>query len=59
MGGVTLVERRSGYILTKKIEDKTAGVTAEVIVALFEDVPSSMLKMLTSDNEKSFQDMRK
>lgn len=53
-GIVTLVERRSRYTLAKKIADKTAGVTTEAIVALFEDVPSSMLKTLTLDNGKEF-----
>lgn len=53
-GIVTLVERRSRYTRAKKIEDKTAGVTTEAIVALFEDVPFSMLKTLTLDNGKEF-----
>ena len=53
-GIVTLVERRSRYILAKKIEDKTAYATTEAIVALFENVPSRMLKTLTLDNGKEF-----
>ena len=53
-GIVTLVERRSRYTLAKKIEDKTAYVTTEAIAALFENVPSRMLKTLTLDNGKEF-----
>lgn len=53
-GIVTLVERRSRYTLAKKIEDKTACVTTEAIVSLFDDVPSRMLKTLTLDNGKEF-----
>ena len=53
-GIVTLVERRSRYTLAKKIDNKTACVTTEAIVSLFEDVPSRMLKTLTLDNGKEF-----
>ncbi len=53
-GIVTLVERRSRYTLARKIKDKTACVTTEAIVSLFEDVPSRMLKTLTLDNGKEF-----
>ena len=53
-GIVTLVERRSRYTLARKIEDKTACVTTEAIVSLFDNVPSRMLKTLTLDNGKEF-----
>ena len=53
-GIVTLVERRSRYILARKIENKTAGITTEAIVSLFDDIPSRVLKTLTLDNGKEF-----
>lgn len=53
-GIVTLVERRSRYILARKIKSKTANATTEAIVSLFEDVPSYALKTLTLDNGKEF-----
>ncbi len=53
-GIVTLVERKSRYILARKIANKTADATTEAIVSLFEDVPLCALKTLTLDNGKEF-----
>lgn len=53
-GIVTLVERRSRYLLARKIKSKTANATTEAIVSLFEDMPSYALKTLTLDNGKEF-----
>ena len=48
------VERKSRCILARKIENKTAAVTTDAIVSLFEDMPSRVLKTLTLDNGKEF-----
>ena len=53
-GIVTLVERKSRYLMAWKIDNKTADLTKEVIVSLFEDMPSRMIKTLTFDNGKEF-----
>ena len=53
-GIVTLVERKSRYLLARKIKNKTADTTTEAIVSLFNSVPSCMLRTLTLDNGKEF-----
>jgi IS30 family transposase len=53
-GAVTLVDRKSGYLLLGKVRDRQAETVREAIVELFRPLPSSLRKTLTLDNGKEF-----
>jgi IS30 family transposase len=53
-GAVTLVDRKSGYLLLGKVPDRQAATVREAIVELFHPLPASLRKTLTLDNGKEF-----
>jgi transposase, IS30 family len=53
-GAVTIVDRKSGYLLLGKIPDRQATTVREAIVELFHPLPSSLRRTLTLDNGKEF-----
>ena len=53
---VTLVERKSRLLLSRKIETKHAGITADAIIDAFRDIPPSWIKTITFDNGTEFAD---
>ena len=53
-GAVTLVERKSGYVLLGKVRDRRATTVRRVITRLFQPLPSRLRKTLTLDNGKEF-----
>lgn len=53
-GVVTLVERKSGYLLTGKVRDRQAERVRRTIARLVDPLPSSLRRTLTLDNGKEF-----
>jgi len=53
-GAVTLVERKSGYLLLGKIRDRQATRVRQAITQLFQPLPARLRKTLTLDNGKEF-----
>jgi|WetSurMetagenome_2_1015567.scaffolds.fasta_scaffold209564_2 transposase, IS30 family len=53
-GAVTLVDRKSGYLLLHRIPDRQATTVREAIAELFRPLPSSLRRTLTLDNGKEF-----
>jgi transposase, IS30 family len=53
-GAVTLVDRKSGYLLLDRIPDRQATTVREAIVELLQPLPSSLRRTLTLDNGKEF-----
>jgi IS30 family transposase len=53
-GAVTLVDRKSGYLLLSKVPDRHAATVREAIAQLFQPLPASLRKTLTLDNGKEF-----
>jgi transposase, IS30 family len=53
-GAVTLVDRKSGYLLLGKISDRQAATVREAIVELFHPLPHGLRRTLTLDNGKEF-----
>ena len=53
-GIVTLVERRSRYVLIGKIPDKTSSAVRSAIMSLFAQVKRCAVQSLTLDNGKEF-----
>lgn len=51
---VTLVERRTRMLLSRKIDSKNADTTADAIIDAFMDVPKSWVKTITFDNGTEF-----
>ena len=53
-GAVTLVDRKSGYLLLGKVPDRHASTVHEAIKELFQPMPASLRRTLTLDNGKEF-----
>ena len=53
-GAVTLVDRKSGYLLMGKVSDRQAATVREAITELFRPLPASLRRTLTLDNGKEF-----
>ena len=53
-GAVTLVDRKSGYLLLGKVRDRRAATVREAMVRLFQPLPLRLRKTLTLDNGKEF-----
>jgi IS30 family transposase len=53
-GAVTLVERKSGYLLLGQVADLRATTVRHSITALYRETPSNLRKTLTLDNGKEF-----
>lgn len=53
-GAVTLVDRKSGYLLLGKVRDRQAATVRAAMERLFEPLPSRLRKTLTLDNGKEF-----
>jgi IS30 family transposase len=53
-GAVTLVERKSGYLLLGKVHDRQATTVRQAITQLFDPLPAKLRKTLTLDNGKEF-----
>lgn len=51
---VTLVERKSRILLSRKIDSKHAESTADAIIEAFMDVPKTWVKTITFDNGTEF-----
>jgi transposase, IS30 family len=51
---ITHVERFSGYLLTRKVPDGTAGQMNRATVRAFQPLPAELCKSLTSDNGSEF-----
>lgn len=51
---VTLVERKSGFMIAGRAKNRTATVVAKRIIKMFEQVPEDKRKTLTLDNGKEF-----
>lgn len=55
---VTHVERKSGYAMIGKLDDKRASTLSRVTRALFKDLPASLRRTTTCDNGKEFADFK-
>ena len=55
----TFVERKSRYVIIKKIPNKKSETMSEVIIEAFKDMPLAYRKTLTVDNGMEFSDWRK
>ena len=53
-GTVTLVDRKSGYLLLGKVHDRQAATVREAMTELFQPLPTRLRKTLTLDNGKEF-----
>jgi IS30 family transposase len=53
-GAVTLVDRKSGYLLLGKVSDRRAATVREAITQLFHPLPARLRRTLTLDNGKEF-----
>jgi IS30 family transposase len=53
-GAVTLVDRKSGYLLLGRVGDLKAATVRHAIVELYRDTPPALRKTLTLDNGKEF-----
>jgi IS30 family transposase len=53
-GAVTLVERKSGYLLLAKVPDLRATTVRQAAAARYATTPASLRKTLTLDNGKEF-----
>ena len=53
-GAVTLVDRKSGYLLLGKVRNRQAATVREVMEQLFQPLPLCLRKTLTLDNGKEF-----
>jgi transposase, IS30 family len=53
-GAVTLVDRKSGYLLMAKVSDRQAATVRKAMVQLFQPLPPRLRKTLTLDNGKEF-----
>ena len=53
-GAVTLVDRKSGYLLLGKVHDRQAATVREAMTELFQPLPTRLRKTLTLDNGKEF-----
>ena len=53
-GAVTLVDRKSGYLLLGKVHDRQAATVREAMTELFQPLPMRLRKTLTLDNGKEF-----
>ena len=53
-GAVTLVDRKSGYLLLSKVRDRQAATVREAMTQLFQPLPARLRKTLTLDNGKEF-----
>jgi len=53
-GAVTLVERKSGYLLMGKVPNLRAATVRQAAVRRFHTVPAALRKTLTLDNGKEF-----
>ncbi len=56
---VTLVERKTGYMLAGKVKDRSAHSVGKRIAELFSDVSTEKRKTLTLDNGKEFANHEK
>lgn len=55
----TFVERKSRYVIIKKISNKTSKTMSDVIIEAFKDMPLTQRRTLTVDNGMEFSDWRK
>jgi IS30 family transposase len=53
-GAVTLVDRKSGYLLLGKVPDRQAATVREAMTQLFRPLPAGLRRTLTLDNGKEF-----
>ena len=53
-GMVTLVERKSGYLLTGKVPDRSTDRVRRTLTRLYQDLPRALRRTLTLDNGKEF-----
>jgi IS30 family transposase len=53
-GAVTLVDRKSGYLLLGKVRNRQAAIVREAMVRLLGPLPLRLRKTLTLDNGKEF-----
>lgn len=51
---LTLVERKHGYLLARKVKDRRAYTVARAIVDAFRAIPRAFVKTITFDNGKEF-----
>ena len=56
---VTLVERRSGYLIFKRVQNKKSHVVRKAIVTMLKRVPKRFRKTLTFDNGTEFSEFKK
>jgi transposase, IS30 family len=55
-GLVTLNERKSGFLITRKVKDRTARRVRRAITQRLSELPSSLCRTLTLDNGKEFSE---
>ncbi len=55
----TFVERKSRYLISAKLSDKTAQELANKAINLFSSIPSKLTKTLTLDNGKEFAQFKR
>ena len=51
---LTLVERKHGYLLARKVNDRRAYTVARAIIDAFRAIPRALVKTITFDNGKEF-----
>jgi IS30 family transposase len=51
---VTALERKTGFLMAQKVNDKTADTVARALIELFDGIPPSFRKTLTLDNGLEF-----
>lgn len=55
---LTLVERKHGYLLARKVDDKRAYTVARAFLKAFRSIPDKLLKTITLDNGNEFADFK-
>jgi transposase, IS30 family len=55
---VTLVERKTGYTLSSKLESKKSDLCVKAITEAFGETPNNMIKSITFDNGKEFSEFK-
>lgn len=55
---VTLVERKTGYTLSSKMENKKADICVKAISEAFGEIPNNMIKSITFDNGREFSEFK-
>jgi len=58
-GLATHVDRRSRYLLARRIDDKRAATFSRITIDLLRELPATLRKTMTADNGKEFADFKR